>query len=296
MNKSKVQMQEQKYLLDERFLKKEVSKAYFRVLYWQNVALNYQYLDSLYLQFSQAASRRFELGETNYLEKLTSTTKHKEVELQVKQIDENIINAYLELNMWMQTDTSYLIEEKRLYKINLSAIDTAHHPGIVYYRKALNFVENTQKAEKQKLLPDLYLSYFQGSNNGSDPQVYQGVQAGLGIPLFYGAQKSKIRASKIEEDIIQNEADDYMTKLITRYNQLMSELSKYNEAIIFYDENGKNLSSELLNASSLAFLNGEIDFVQYILFLESAKNIEMTYLENLFNYNKTVLDLNYLMN
>ena len=296
MNKSKVQMQKQKYLLDERLLKKEVSKAYFQVLYWQNVALNYNYLDSLYLQFSLAASRRFELGETNYLEKLTSDTKHKEVELQVKQINENIISAYLELNMWMQVDSTFVIAEKKLYKVDLNMIDTASHPGIEYYNKALNYVENTQKAEKQKLLPDLYLSYFQGSNNGVDPQIYQGVQAGLGIPLFYGAQKSKIRASKIEQDIIQSEADDYLQQLLTRYNQLMSELSKYNEAIIYYNESGKNLSSELLNASSLAFLNGEIDFVQYILLLESAKNIEMTYLENLFNYNKTVLDLNYLMN
>lgn len=296
MNKTKVQMQKQKYLLDERLLKKEVSKAYMQVLYWQNVALNYQYLDSLYMQFSQAASRRFELGETNYLEKLTSTTKHKEVELQVKQIDESIRNAYFELNMWMQLDSAFTIDEKKLYKIDLNMIDTANHPGMEYYRSALTFVEKSQKVEKQKLLPDLYLSYFQGNNNGADAQVYQGVQAGVGIPLFYGAQKAKIRASKIEGEIIQSESDDYMVQLLTHYNQLTTELTKYNEAIIFYDESGKNLSSELLNASSLAFLNGEIDFVQYILFLESAKNIEMTYLENLFNYNKTVLELNYLMN
>ena len=146
------------------------------------------------------------------------------------------------------------------------------------------------------MLPDLYLSYFQGNNNGADAKLYHGVQAGLGIPLFYGAQKAKIKAAKIQNEVIQNEAEDYNKKLITRYYQLASEANNYNEAILFYEESGKRLSSELINTSSLAFLNGEIDFIQYILLVESAKDIEMTYLENLYLYNQSILELNYITN
>ena len=274
----------------------EVSKAYIEIVYWQNVNRNYHYLDSLYLQFSNAASRRFELGESNYLEQLTASTKQKEVALLVMQSDENTKKAYLELNRWMQYEDPFIIEEKKLSKLELALIDTLNHPGIEYYRKAMDFNESSQRAEKQKLLPDLHLSYFQGTNNGMDAQIYRGVQAGIGIPLFYSSQKSKIRASQIENEVLVYEGDNYQKQLLTHYYQLLSELNKYNEAILFYDESGKTLSKELINTSNKAFYNGEIDFIQYILLLENAKGIEMTYLENLFNYNRTILELNYLMN
>lgn len=296
MNKSEVEMQTQSYLLDERKLKKEVSKAYNQIVYWNNLALNYYYLDSLYVQFSNAASRRYEMGETNYLEKLKVTTKQKEVELIVKQIEVSIVSAYLELNKWMQLDSAFSISDKKLVKIELEAIDTVNHPGIAYYQKALQYVNLSQKSEKQKMLPDLYLSYFQGSNNGEDSKVYHGVQAGLGIPLFYGAQKAKIKAAKIQTDVIQNEALNYNKQLLTSHFQLLSEANKYNEAILFYEESGKDLSSELLNTSRLAFINGEINYLEFILLLESAKDIEMTYLDNLYLYNQTILELNYIMN
>jgi len=295
-NTKLMEMQKQKYLLDERYLRKEVSKAYMQIIYWQNVAENYHYLDSLYLQFSKAASRKFATGESNYLEKITATTKQKEVALLLKQSDENIKKAYLELNRWMQLDEAFVIDEDKLVKIEILPIDTVNHPGLTYFQKAINFNQMTQRVEKQKLLPDLHLAYFQGTNNGMNAQIYHGVQAGIGIPLFYGEQKSKIKAAAIENQVLINEEENYQKQLLTHYKQLHSELNKYNEAIEFYTLSGKKLSKELINTSNKAFYNGEIDFIQFILLLENAKGIEMTYLENVYNYNQTALELNYLMN
>ena len=296
VNKSKVLVKEQEYLLSKQYLKREVSKAYITVVYFQNVATNYHYLDSLYQQFSLAASRRYEVGETNYLEKLTAVTKHKEVSVLLSQAKENITNAQLELNKWMQLDSSFVVEEEKLTKLEVTPIDTSNHPGIAYYKEAIHLSEKQLSAEKQKLLPDLHLSYFQGTNDGVGSKVYQGFQAGVGVPLFFGSQKSKIKATKIGTEVLQSEATNYKLQLIARYNQLQAQLAKYEEAINYYQENGKSLSSELINTATKAFQNEEIDFVQYILSLENAKTIETTYLENLYNYNQTVLEINYLMN
>jgi cobalt-zinc-cadmium resistance protein CzcA len=43
--------------------------VYYHIVYLQNREKLYFYLDSLYQNFSKASDRRFELGETNYLEK-----------------------------------------------------------------------------------------------------------------------------------------------------------------------------------------------------------------------------------
>ena len=73
------------------------------------------------------------------------------------------------------------------------------------------------------------------------------------------------------------------------------ELQKFQEAISFYQNEGKNLSRQLINQGTLAFQNGEIDFLQYVLLIENSRNIELDYLFNLQGYNMTVLEINYLI-
>ena len=294
MNKQQTSMQKQHYLLDQQYLKKEVSKAYYNVIYYQNVESNYIYLDSLFKHFSRAASRKFEVGETNYLEKLTANSKQIEVQLLLNKAEQHIINSYLELNKWLQVDSAFVVEESDVHRLGIIAIDTTTHPGLMYYKEAIAFQESSLSVEKQKLLPDLNFGYFQGTNGGTNAQIYQGFEAGIGIPLFFGAQKSMINANKIETAIIQNQAADYRIQLRVKYNQLVAELNQYNQSIEAYEESGKNLASELLHTSSRTFQDGEIDFIQYLLTIENAVNIEMMYLENLNNYNQTVLEINYL--
>jgi cobalt-zinc-cadmium resistance protein CzcA len=43
-------------------------------------------LDSLYQNFSKASNRRFELGETNYLEKITAQAKFRQIKTSLSQI------------------------------------------------------------------------------------------------------------------------------------------------------------------------------------------------------------------
>jgi cobalt-zinc-cadmium resistance protein CzcA len=52
-------------------------------------------LDSLYQNFSKASNRRFELGETNYLEKITAQAKFRQIKTSLSQI--KVIRAHYDL-------------------------------------------------------------------------------------------------------------------------------------------------------------------------------------------------------
>jgi cobalt-zinc-cadmium resistance protein CzcA len=140
------------------------------------------------------------------------------------------------------------------------------------------------------------LNIFQGTNNGPNAKRYSGFQAGIGIPLFFGAEKSRINAAKTQMEITANQFNNYKTQLVANLASKESDLKKYQEALDYYNNAGRVLSAELISSGSLAFRNGEIDFLQYIQLLDNAKSIEITYLENLFNYNLTLLDINYISN
>lgn len=296
VEKQKVALTTQQYKLNERALAKEVYKAYYEVVYSNSLVKQYTYLDSLYGQFAKAATKRYDVGETNLLEKLTAETKQKEIAIALAQAREDVSKAYTMLNQWVQSDSLVEVIEDELPKLTLQTLNITEHPGILYYDSAEKLAASSLSLERQKLLPDINLSVFQGTNNGVNARNYNGFQVGVAVPLWFGANKSKINAAKTETMIVANELENYKIQLQSKYDGLHSDLKKYQETVDYYEITGRVLSKELTTTASKAFQSGEIDFLQYVQLLESAKNIEINYLQNLMKYNNTVLELNYLTN
>ncbi len=292
--KQKIQLSTQQYKLNERALTKEVYLAYYNVVYRNSVVQKYRFLDSLYGRFASAADKRYSVGETNLLEKLTAEAKQKEIKILLSQSEEEISKAYTMLQRWLQTDAVVRVSENRLPRLQLKELNIEEHPGMLYYDSAQKVSNSMLSLERQRLLPDLQFSVFQGTNNGLDAKRYNGFQAGISIPLWFGANKSKINAAKTQTMIATDEYENYKVQLQARYQGLQSDLKKFQEAVAYYENSGEKLSEELAMNASKAFQNGEIDFLQYVQLLESAKNIEITYLINLNAYNTTILELNYL--
>lgn len=294
--KGEFQLAKNQYDIDKYSVSKEVLKVYYEIVYWQQMQENYSYLDSLYTTFENAANRKFEQGESNYLEKLTAETKKKEVSLQLNQINESIKKSYISLGRWLQSDSSYIVNDDSLTPIKLVPLDSSENPLLKYYANALNLADRELSLEKHKLLPDLNASYFNGVNNGTGTRSYSGFQVGAAIPLWFGSQKSKIAAAKTGTNILSSQKENFKIQLTAKYQALESDLRKFEEGLNYYQSTGKELSEKTLYHAVKAFQNGEINFFQYIQLLENAKNIETNYLTTLFQYNMTVLEANYLMN
>ncbi len=295
LQKSQIAMAEQEYSISKQMLTKEVSKAYIMVVYTQNIQKNYAFLDSLYNRFAYSAKRRFEEGETNYLETLAAESKHKEIGILYKQSSESVNKAYLELNRLLQSKETITVPEIDLYQLDPGSFDPENNPVILYYENAQKLSEQSLSLEKQRLLPDMQFSFFRGTNDVQNAKVYNGFELGLAFPLWFGKQKSQINAAKIEQHIIDNELENYRISLKANYQALMSDLEKHREGIAYYEEEGKKLARELFTHAEKAFQNGEIDFLQFVLLLENAKKIEIDYLNNLKEYDLTVLEARYLI-
>ena len=291
-----IQLAQGQFYVDERVLTKSIYKAYYEIVYWQQMLKEYTYLDSLYTSFLDASNKRYEQGETNYLEKLNAKAKQKEVSVQMNQIKANVEKAYIVLGQYLQTDSSYSVSEDNLNQLSLTPLDTVSHPSLTYFDKKMALTNQMQILEKRKLLPDFNFSLFQGLNAGVGDKSYMGFQVGIEVPLWSGAQKSKIAAAKSTGTIIKSEIDNYETQLISNYKALLTDLNQLEENINYYNITGKVTAQEILFHAKKAYQNGEIDYFQYTQLLENAKTIELNYLSALFQYNNTVIEANYLMN
>ncbi|MTI26152.1 CusA/CzcA family heavy metal efflux RND transporter [Fulvivirga kasyanovii] len=296
VQENQINLAKLQYDLDAAMISKEVSKAYYRVIYWQNVVSYNQYLDSLYSHFALAANRRFELGESNYLEKITSESKQRAIKLSLQQGREEVSKAYLQLQQWMQSDSAFIISAVEMPRLapELSSPADANHPGLKLYREMQQLSGNYLSVEKRQMLPDLRIEAFQGTNNGLNAKTYTGFQVGIAVPLFYGSYRSRIASARTEASIRASETKNYNIKLNAKFQSLVADLRQYQNALDYYDTNGKALAEELITHASRSFQEGEIDFLQYVQLLEQAGDIEMNYLDNLLRYNHTILEANYV--
>ncbi len=274
-------------------LKKEVYSKYYQLLYNRRKAKTYQYLDSLYQDFAEKSEKKFEYGETNYLEMITAKSKQKKIGTKLLQAKNEVELAKEELKSLVQIE-NFTIAEVSLEQIGLERFSTLDNLGVAYYEELLDLQNRRVQREKQSLLPDVNLEYFQGTNNQLNNSLY-GFRVGLKIPLLFSGNKSKIKASKIVTERMIEEKQQYTRVLNSKYKALLATLKKYEAAISYYNSQGKMLKKEIITTANKSYEEGELDFFQYIQSLEVAQEIELTYIENLNNYNQTSIQINHLL-
>lgn len=294
VKKAIVTVADTSFEIEKQRIENQLIIAYFQFLYAKEKEQVYGYLDSLYSKFSHNANRRFELGATNYLEKITAKSKQRQLETLYKQSQEDVKLAFIGIQKLVQVETDFEVEVVPLIKIEMHQKDISKNQSLLFYEAQKQLNKAQTKLERQKLLPDIGLGYSYGENSGL-PGSTGVFQVGLKIPLLFGGQKSKVKASKINQNIVSLKAVNYKAQLEAKQRQLLSRLNKFNESLQYYETEGKSLSKAILRTVNVSFRSGEVDFFQYIRSVENSYQITLSYLENLNRYNQTVIQLNNLL-
>lgn len=290
-----INLARQEYAIEQRALDKEIAKAYYQVVYLQHLQRQYLSLDSLYATFAQSANRRFELGETNHLERITAETQRQEIALLIRQNEQAVRAAYLELARWLQTEGAVVISENELTRLPINTgLSFDNLPTSQWYRLAGEQTEVKKRLEQQKLLPDFQLEYFQGSNQGREGPVLRGFQVGVSFPIWFKAAKARAEAAEVEGLWWRSQATNSVYQLEAKQRQLLAQLEEHAQALDFYLNTGAALAAELRKTATGSFREGEIDFFQYFMLLDKARKIEIDYLHHLNEYNQLVLEINYI--
>jgi len=293
LQQSNYELQKSSFEIQKKQLYQALSNAYYQYQTLNQKAKLYKTLDSIYSKFAHAADRRFELGETNYLEKVTATAKQRQIANTFAKINQQLLTTYGQIASLVQTGDSLQIATEmpeKLTVVNLQGM----MPTETSFLDNRQQLSNAQKSlEENRLLPDLNLEYFQGTNSGLGTSLY-GLQVGVRVPIFFFGHSSKVKSSKIQTKITEMENTEISIAMNQRYKTLMGQLEQQAKELSYYEDEGGLLSDQILKAASGNFQNGEIDFFQYIQSLENAYEIQLNYLDVLNQYNQTVIAINYL--
>lgn len=208
MNQANSQFISSSYEIVKKGIERSVTTAYYEYQISREKENTYKNLDSLYTDFARIAKRRFELGETNYLEKITTASKQKQINLSYTHAQIEVTLAYQRLLKVIQVEEGIVISRAPTLKVLINRLEVGTTPEIDFYENRVSLFEAERRFEKQQLLPDISLNYFQGSNRLIDGNLH-GYQLGLKIPILYSGQSSKIKAAKIAKDIAIAQYNEY---------------------------------------------------------------------------------------
>ena len=289
--------------MKEAVLKKQLAQVYYHLVYLQLKKTLLQKNDSLFAEFLRKATLRFDKGESNVLEKTTAENQRGQIALQLSQLEQDMALQQLQFQLLLNTTTVFIPDQKEFKANAIKAIDTSllrAHPALQYLKQQELLASAATELEKVKLLPDITLGYNITSikGTGADNKNYNGiprfqsVQVGLGIPIFTNGQKARVNAAKANELLTANEYELNAKHFETAYRSAFTQYQKYSEAVSYFEKTALKNVDVITTTANKQFLNGDINYLDWVLLVNQATSIQSEYLEAVKNRNESIIEIN----
>ena len=308
LGKSLVRGGELQKAATENELAFQVKQAFYELQYRKAREVLLAQQDSIFGNLVKAAEVRYRTGETRLLEKTSIETQHSEAANALAQARGDIAIYQRLLSTLMNSPTLVDIVSQDLDERSLSiALDTAsarQNPRLAYLRQQVVIADAERKVAGAKFLPDINLGYFnqtligtarnESGSLASSSDRFQGFQVGVSLPLWFGPQAAKVRASAINRERAQATFEYDQTIMQGQWQQAVQEYIKDKSSVDHYKGSALKNAELLLKQSELAFRSGEIDYTELWLTTRNAIQIRENYLNSLNNLNQSVITLEFL--
>jgi cobalt-zinc-cadmium resistance protein CzcA len=286
-------------------IKGQVKELFYNILALHEKEKLLLYADSIYAGFLEKAELRLKVGEANVLEKTSAETQRKQISLQLQQLRTDIIIAVKEFNTLLNTGEPCIPLSDKLKLPELVQSDTnavVGSPALQVQQQDIMVSEKNWELQKSKKLPDLFLGYGNQSFIGyqvvdgadkyfSGSRRFNSVQAGVGIPIFSGAQNSRIKAAKTAVLQAQTQYDFRKQQLTTEYLNIYQQYKVQLESLRLYESSLLKNAETILNTINLQFRNGAINYLEWAMLVNQAITIRSGYFDAIQNLNRTYIQL-----
>ena len=237
---------------------------------------------------------RFDTGESGNIEVISAKAKVKEIETQKEQLEIDLVIYQKQLQYFIQTDENIIPDVTTpLQYVNPINSEASKVEGLVndYYLQQISVHQKEAKTFNAMRAPKLGLGYF-GQTIDTE-SYFQGFTAGLQIPLFGGANVARAKASEISIKQSQLALDKSKSDLKLQKEELQNEFEKQKKAVNYYQNEGLNYATQIIETAQKSYANGDMSYWSYISFLNQAIDIKKQNIEALNAYNQSAIQLQF---
>lgn len=285
-----------------------IKAAWYQLIYLKALAQQLQQQDTIYSNFLRAAELRYKTGETKLLEQATAAAQLAEHRNTLRRNEADIIAARTELQRLLNDTALPVVAFTGITKLplDLPVQDSLNdHPLIKAGQQQIDVSNKLVDVEKAKRKPVFSLGYFNqsiiGYQNVAGTEKYyggghrfQGVQAGISLPVFGKSYAARIKAAQVETQDAVNNYRLLQHNLQAQYKQALQEYDKDRRSLEYYEKTALPNAQLILQQGLKSFRSGEVGYVEYLQAIKTGSELQLKYLEQLNRYNQSVIRLQWL--
>ena len=297
LQKQRIVLAEKEKGLTENEVKFQVTQLYLSLQYAAALQQQLFVQDTVYERISNVASRQFDAGQIDYLQKLFAETQYGEVHNQYLQAQLTTTNLQGQLQYLTGLQETFMAAPLNTNPVHEFTVTTdsaafATNPSVQIYNQAGLIAQKNISLQKAKALPGLAVGFFnQGERN---TPVRNRFRVGFTVPLWFGQYQSNINAAKTEWEINKQKVTGLRQQLSVQLIQAQNEMAIYTQSLTYYQSTGIKKSNEIISTAKRFFESGEYDYINYLRNINDAYSIHLKYLEAIRNYNQSILSIKYL--
>ena len=300
--KAETQAERSKAAVVRLSLENDVKAAYYQAVYQAERLRVLESQDSLLAQYRTLAEKRYKAGETRQLELLSAERLQRENKMEVLAAHNELETAQLLLSRLVGSVETVEPKEDSLFPLDWkqASYNYSQTPDGQYSADRLKASEQAVRVAKNGFVPSLSLSLrnqlvisswnpYDQDRSRFDGGNFMGFEVGVGIPLFYGATRAKVKAARKEREMIALEIKEQEQ---LHQQEYLSALSRMNAAYVrytYYNEEGRERSDKMAEQGLLEYSQGEISYLEYMNVLQESIDLRLKRASALNDYNQCVL-------
>lgn len=291
--------------LSRKQLTADITNAYNNMVYAMERKRILTSQDSILRDYLRIATIRYEAGEARQLERLTASRMLSENAMEIENVDAEYAALCHTMRQLLNTDADIQPATSELTPVAYDAAAELNYDASSegdYWQKQVERADKAVSEAKSGYLPNLSLGLrtqlvLKGWNpygverNLFEKGNFMGFEVGLGLPLFFGSTRAKVKAARQERDIATLAAMQQRQRRQSEFDIQKASLLAAKKRMDYYRTNGLAEAGEMKRIAKVSYENGDITYVEYTQSLLDAVATQLKYAEAVNSYNQAATAL-----
>ena len=285
-------------------VRSRVASLYCQLLYQNERIRILQRQDSLLQAYADMARKRYEAGDVRQVEPLSARLMLQDNLLETDMAKAERANLQATLSRLIGAGGTIQPADTTLAPIDegpAGGLCYAQTPDGQLAHARLAVADEAVKVAKSDYAPSLSLALRtqmvikgwnpyhvdRSWNNGN----FMGFEVGVGLPLFSGSTRAKVKAAKKEREITQLQIDSQAQEQQEVYTAAVNSMVVAKRRMEYYVSSGNAGAAEISRLSALDYASGEIGYVEYVNALEKDIDAQLKRAAAINDYNQAIVAL-----
>ncbi|MEN9696758.1 MAG: hypothetical protein RLZ56_179, partial [Bacteroidota bacterium] len=287
-------------------LKMNVKKHFYQLLLLTQKRKLLNAADSIYSEFALKTDQHFSAGNADVLQKITAENQLTQIQHQLQALNTTYQSMLNQFNLLINCKAFYApaAEQLILTIANIPELSSLSQTPLLKLQDA-NIVkaEHQLKLEQSKMMPSLNAGFNSATivgwqtttqNNeryfGTNDR-FNSVSAGLALPIFSSAQRSKIKASRIAVEQNKIEKLAFSQQVEANFKDAIALYVQNTSILASYQNKSLPNAKLLIEAATKKLNSGEISYIEWVMLINQSIQVQNEYLGYVQQLNEAAIEI-----